>query len=156
MELCGDYKPKASPNSPSAITQFPSNYIFRLIKCGCLLIEILAVCSIAVSIELDVCPIETWAVCNHDQQCWKQSWSHTAGMKLNQICSRFRLCQNLLIKHLRSGWFWIAIIDLVTSHFLIYCLFDVVTFICNATKLRDQMTKGFIYITSQAMVMLIK
>jgi hypothetical protein len=54
MKLCGDYKPKASPSSPSAITQFPSNYIFRLIKCGCLLIEILAVCSMAVSIELEV------------------------------------------------------------------------------------------------------
>jgi len=54
MELCGDYKPKASPSSSSAITQFPSNYIFRLIKCGCLLIEILAMCSIAVSIELEV------------------------------------------------------------------------------------------------------
>jgi len=54
MELCGDHKPKASPSPPSVITQFPSNYIFRLIKCGCLLIEILAVCSIAVSIELYV------------------------------------------------------------------------------------------------------
>jgi hypothetical protein len=54
MELCGDYKPKASPTSPSAITQFPSNYIFTLIKCGYLLIEILAMCSIAVSMELEV------------------------------------------------------------------------------------------------------
>jgi hypothetical protein len=53
MALCG-HRPVASPNSQSAITQFPSNYIFSLIKCGRLLIAILSMCCTAGSSELEV------------------------------------------------------------------------------------------------------
>ena len=50
----GTTKPKASPSFLSATTQVHSNYIFRLIKCGCLLIEFRSMCSISFSIELEL------------------------------------------------------------------------------------------------------
>jgi hypothetical protein len=138
MELCGHHRPKASTSSPSATRQIPSNYIFRLIKCGCLLIEIQAVCSVSVSIELElqlrlVLTYNVGYLQSRPAVLGTENWSNTAGMK--QTCNWFRLCQFLLIKRLHSGWFWMAIIDLVTSHFLIYCLFDVVIFMCHALKL---------------------